>query len=132
MLLERRKAAARGFMNSHCSAWVWRGLPASLTAVIALLACTESAPTAATTATVDAGADVPFVCVGPTPPAAAWQAQAGPAALPGAAEHTPVVGQGVDDFALPDVQPHSCGYKATYGLKAFVGRPTVVALLAGW
>ncbi|MBI5610256.1 MAG: hypothetical protein HY902_15370 [Deltaproteobacteria bacterium] len=116
-------------MLSQCSTWTWRGLPASLTAAIALLACAETAPPAHV---ADAGGDVPLVCVGPTPPTAAWQAQPGPQALPGAADHTPVVGQGVDDFALPDVQPHSCGYKATYGLKAFVGRPTVVALLAGW
>lgn len=116
-------------MTSHRSAWMWRGLPASLTAAIALLACAESAPVASSG---DAGSDVPFVCVGPTPPAAAWQAQSGPQAIPGASDHTPAVGQGVPEFALPDVQPHSCGYKATYGLKAFVGRPTVVALLAGW
>lgn len=130
MLWRRRRAAARGIMPTPLLARLWRGLPASLTAAIALLACAESAPT--TTQVVDAGSDVPFVCVGPTPPQAAWQAQPGPTALPGAAEPTPVVGQGVADFALPDVQPHSCGFKATYGLKAFAGRPTVVALLAGW
>jgi|GEM_PF-3239991 len=35
-------------------------------------------------------------------------------------------------FELADFQPTSCGYGDTYGLERFVGKPTLVSLLAGW
>ncbi|TNF33376.1 MAG: hypothetical protein EP329_08365 [Deltaproteobacteria bacterium] len=35
-------------------------------------------------------------------------------------------------FQLTDFQPKSCGYGQTYGLERFVGKPTLVSLLAGW
>ena len=35
-------------------------------------------------------------------------------------------------WSLYDFQPESCGYKQAYGLDAFEGRVTVVAILAGW
>jgi thiol-disulfide isomerase/thioredoxin len=35
-------------------------------------------------------------------------------------------------YYLDDFQPLSCGYGATYGLDAFVGKPTLVVLLAAW
>ena len=35
-------------------------------------------------------------------------------------------------FAAYDFQPQSCGFGATYGLDAFKGRVTFVALFASW
>jgi len=35
-------------------------------------------------------------------------------------------------WRLSDVQPKSAGYGKTYGLEAFKGKVTVVALLASW
>lgn len=65
----------------------------------------------------------PAPCVGVTPP-------------DGAAELEPF-GNAVDgemslDWALTDFQPQSCGYETTYGMDAFKGRVTVLALLAAW
>lgn len=34
--------------------------------------------------------------------------------------------------ALEDFQPRSCGYGQVYGLERFVGKATLVSLLAGW
>jgi len=93
-------------------------------------------------------------CVGPTPPAAAWSAPAGPlvSTTDAATDATDDVGSdaasdaetGLDltdprtpgslspTYALKDVQPLSCGFRATYGLPPFKGKVTVAALLAGW
>lgn len=70
-------------------------------------------------------------CAGPAHSASAFSAVPAPA-IGTATVATPTVGAAPSDFALPDVQPISCGYKAHYGLKPFVGRVTVVALLASW
>lgn len=39
---------------------------------------------------------------------------------------------GATGFQLHDFQPQSCGYGQLYGLDRFLGRATLVALLAGW
>ena len=33
---------------------------------------------------------------------------------------------------LKDFQPKSARFNSTYGLEAFLGKPTIVALLSGW
>ncbi len=71
-------------------------------------------------------------CIGPTPTAASWHATPSPLAGSAPQQATSTVGELAPDFALTDVQPLSCGYKATYGLRTFIGQPTLVALLAGW
>jgi len=50
----------------------------------------------------------------------------GPAASDQAANQT------AGAFALEDFQPKSCGYGQVYGLERFVGKATLVSLLAGW
>ena len=45
---------------------------------------------------------------------------------------TPLVGTKPAAFTLPDAQPRSCGYRATYGLQTFTGHATLVTILAGW
>lgn len=42
------------------------------------------------------------------------------------------VGEPPPAWALLDFQPQSCGFGATYGLQAFTGHLTVVALFASW
>ena len=42
------------------------------------------------------------------------------------------VGYEAPSFAAYDFQPQSCGFGATYGLDAFKGRVTFVALFASW
>lgn len=95
-------------------------------------------------AAADAGHDP--VCVGERPDEAAWLAEPGPlreldpdaGALPpepdagaGCSPHA-CVGADAPLWALGDFQPQSCGSGATYGLPAFRGKVTVVALLAAW
>jgi thiol-disulfide isomerase/thioredoxin len=76
------------------------------------------------------------LCTGPTPPASAFSAQ--PAAIDtrsaglGAPEARTNPGAAAPRYRLKDFQPLSCGYNATYGLEAFQGRPTLVALFASW
>ena len=80
---------------------------AALLAVPALGACADDPSAAGTVLPPEAG------CVGPSAPAPA------DAPAPGA-------------FALVDFQPERCSFGDTYGLERFRGRPTLVALLAGW
>lgn len=42
------------------------------------------------------------------------------------------VGSEMPTWKLEDFQPKSSGYRTTYGLEAFRGKVTVVALLSGW
>jgi hypothetical protein len=42
------------------------------------------------------------------------------------------VGSEMPTWKLEDFQPKSSGFKKTYGLEAFKGKVTVVALLSGW
>ena len=42
------------------------------------------------------------------------------------------IGYEAPSFAAYDFQPQSCGFGATYGLDAFKGRVTFVALFASW
>lgn len=42
------------------------------------------------------------------------------------------IGYEAPSFAAYDFQPQSCGFGATYGLEAFKGRVTFVALFASW
>lgn len=70
-------------------------------------------------------------CAGKSLDPASLSAKPAPA-IGTAAMPTPTIGAAPSEFALQDVQPVSCGYKAHYGLKPFVGRVTVVALLASW
>lgn len=101
-------------------------------------------------------------CIGPTPPASAWSAAPGPVITsPGgdsadaADDAADAVADATDApdssdgaapsstdprtkgsaaplYALRDIQPLSCGFKATYGLPPFKGKVTIAALLAGW
>lgn len=99
-------------------------------------------------------------CIGPTPPASAWSALPGPVitspggdgadatddAADAATDVADATGSGdapastdprtkgsaAPTYALRDVQPLSCGFKATYGLPPFKGKVTLAALLAGW
>lgn len=106
--------------------------PQYLVAVCAtalLLACETELIAEASSA--DAGAaGVLEQCIGPHPAALAWQAT--PTTGGGTVLTTPVLGATPPPFTLPDAQPQSCGYRAVYGLQTFVGKVTVVALLAGW
>lgn len=102
-----------------CRAW-WAAL--ALIAALSFSACTSDDPPATTTAKV---------CSGPQFTAEDFARTPAPA-IGSAAPATPTVGKAVAEFALPDVQPLSCGYKAHYGLKPFLGKVTVVALLASW
>ena len=86
-----------------------------------------------TAATDDAGLDAAEpagTCVGLAPAALAWQATT----TTGDAStiETPLVGTKPAAFTLPDAQPRSCGYRATYGLQTFTGHATLVTILAGW
>jgi len=45
---------------------------------------------------------------------------------------TTCVGASMPTWQLADFQPKSAGYGKTYGLEAFKGKVTVVALLASW
>ncbi len=106
----------------------WRVAASLLLAAVALqwtAACQAEDPPAAPTGGEQTA------CAGTTASASAFSAVPAPA-IGTAAVATPTVGQAPIDFALPDVQPISCSYKAHYGLKPFVGRVTVVALLASW
>lgn len=74
----------------------------------------------------------PAVCIGPRPPSSAWDAApSGPEPEPNTGEPGPEPGSLPPAWALIDFQPQSCGYEAIYGLDAFEGRVTVVALLSG-
>ncbi|MBK7400148.1 MAG: hypothetical protein IPJ34_28810 [Myxococcales bacterium] len=125
------------------------GLSLLTLAAAATLACSAK-ETAPPPAVVADGA----TCVGLTPPASAWGAPAGPlvSTTDAATDATDDVGTdaatdaetGLDltdprtpgslapTYALTDVQPLSCGFRATYGLPPFKGKVTVAALLAGW
>ena len=104
----------------------------------------------------------PGVCIGIKPPAAAWSEKPGPIvgstdastdtdaedaldALSDAASDVDavasdappptdphIVGSAAPGYALTDIQPLSCGYKATYGLPVYRGKVTLAVLLAGW
>ncbi len=105
----------------------WRQNTISRLLPLALLAAcdTTSSPAAAVLGDGALGQ-----CIGVKPPAAAWTAVAGPQGA--TATTAPTVGAAEPAFALPDFQPQSCGFGATYGLPTFVGKVTVVAILAGW
>lgn len=107
----------------------WRAAAGVLLAAAALqwnAACQTEEPLAAAPTGGEQTA-----CAGKAMDPAVFSAKPAPA-VGSAAMATPTVGAAPIDFALPDVQPVSCGYKAHYGLKPFVGRVTVVALLASW
>lgn len=109
----------------HCTrVTTWRPWWAALALIAALSfsACTSDDPPATTTATA---------CSGPQFTAEDFARTPAPA-IGSAAPATPTIGKAVAEFALPDVQPLNCGYKAHYGLKPFLGKVTVVALLASW
>jgi thiol-disulfide isomerase/thioredoxin len=82
------------------------------------------------------GSPEPALCSGPKPAASAYGAT--PAALDppsaglGAPEARTNPGSAAPRYRLKDFQPLSCGSGATYGLEAFRGRPTLVALFASW
>lgn len=88
----------------------------------------------------DDEAETPFVCVGVDPGEAARSATPGPVQMSGGegeGEQAPAaapleVGEAAPAWTLADFQPQSCGYEATYGIEAFKGRTTVVAMLAAW
>ncbi len=74
-------------------------------------------------------------CIGVRPAEEAWQAKPSVEGTPPAGEcpaGPTCAGASWPRWRLPDVQPQSCGYEATYGLDGFEGQPTVVVLLAGW
>jgi hypothetical protein len=76
-------------------------------------------------------------CIGPTPPQDAWMAMAGPVYGGGGAGGgipigTPTIGELPPPWLVPDVQPTSCGFGATYGMDVFTSTVTVAVLLAGW
>lgn len=102
------------------------GWPLAWALVAALAAAACDSGDAATTTTAAATA-----CSGPQLTADDFARKPGPA-VGTAAQVTPTIGEAAGAFALPDVQPLSCGYKAHYGLGPFVGKVTVVALLASW
>ena len=86
-----------------------------------------------TAATDDPGLDAAEpagVCVGLAPADLAWQATSTTGGA--TAIEAPQLGEMPADFTLPDVQPRSCGYHATYGLQTFRGHATLVTILAGW
>ncbi|HKU38028.1 MAG TPA: redoxin domain-containing protein [Polyangiales bacterium] len=76
------------------------------------------------------------LCTGATPAASAFGAAParidGPSPGLGAPEARTNPGAAAPRYRLKDFQPLSCGYNATYGLEAFLGRPTLVALFASW
>ena len=88
--------------------------------------------------------EAPFVCVGVDPGAEAHDEAPGPirdlggeGEGEGEAEPPPdpeplQIGEAAPAWRLADFQPQSCGYEAVYGMEAFKGRATVVALLAAW
>ena len=86
-------------------------------------ACDEPGPAA--TGTTDAGG-TPLACIGPEVGAAAAAATPGPTKDPDSGA------QADEPWRLTDFQPQSCGYDSTYGLEAFHGHVTVVALFAAW
>lgn len=107
----------------------WRAAAGVLLAAAALqwtAACQTDEPAAA----APSGGEQ-TTCAGKSLDAAMLSATPAPA-VGSAAMATPTIGAAPIDFALQDVQPVSCGYKSHYGLKPFVGRVTVVALLASW
>ncbi len=76
-------------------------------------------------------------CIGPTPPQDAWMAMPGPVYGGGGAGGgievgTPTIGALPPPWLLPDVEPTSCGFGATYGMDVFTSTVTVAVLLAGW
>ena len=75
------------------------------------------------------------LCIGVKPDKGAWGASPSVAGEPPSTEcpDSPTCpGSPWPLWRLPDVQPQSCGYGATYGLDTFLGQTTVVVLLAGW
>lgn len=77
------------------------------------------------------------VCIGPSLPQSAWEADPGPILDPDAEPGDP----GPEDLPLDEAppfwqlrnfQPQSCGFGAVLGLQAFEGRVTVVGLHAAW
>ena len=77
----------------------------------------------------------PAICVGGEVPEQAGSVEPSGPELPpdggGSQGVGPAVGSPAPTWALTDFQPQSCGYGATYGLEAFHGRVTVVALWSG-
>jgi hypothetical protein len=74
----------------------------------------------------------PEVCVGERLPDSAWDASAsGPPLTDLDGGAGPELGEFPPAWALRDFQPQSCGYEAVYGLEAFRGRVTVLAILSG-
>jgi hypothetical protein len=75
------------------------------------------------------------VCIGAEPPQAAWSAEPGGESVPadggGLADVAPALGSLAPRWALRDFQPQSCGYEGVYGLEAFRGVVTVVAVWSG-
>lgn len=95
------------------------------------MACQSGTPTTVSVLADGTGTSTPGLCVGPKVADAAWLAKPGPEIAAPIAT-VPAIGAPAPVFALTDFQPQSCGYRATYGIQAFAGRVTLVALLAGW
>lgn len=110
--------------STHETAWRAWWATLALFAALSAAACSSDDPPATTAAAATA-------CSGPQFTAEDFARTPAPA-IGSAAPATPTIGKAVAEFALPDVQPLSCGYKAHYGLKPFLGKVTVVALLASW
>ncbi len=109
----------------------WRQNTISRLLPLALLAACDATSSSAALTAADAGGDGALgQCIGVKPPTSAWTAVAGPQAV--TATTAPTVGAAEPAFALPDFQPQSCGFGATYGLPVAHGKVTVVALFAGW
>ncbi len=118
---------------------------AALALCVAPLGCDDDGATVAD----DTG---PVACIGLDLDDAAWSTQPFPATAgdpapdasresAGASEEASgpctaspgtCIGAPAPEFGLTDFQPQSCGLGATYGMRAFAGYVTVVALLAGW
>ncbi len=91
-------------------------------------AADEAATDASGDATADASADATDASFDTSGDATDAPGEA--AAPPSTDPH--VVGSLAPTYALTDIQPLSCGYKATYGLPVYRDRVTLVVLLAGW
>lgn len=90
---------------------------------------------AAGTAQGGSGGTQSGLCTGVKPDKDAWGASPSVAGEPppgGCPDGPTCPGSSWPLWRLPDVQPQSCGFEATYGPDTFLGETTVVVLLAGW
>ena len=76
-----------------------------------------------------------ILCAGCADPEPSYDPINGQALMDGAAcsDHPSTCpGAEAPEFSLEDVQPQSIDFGKSYGLEAFRGKPTLVALLASW